>query len=336
MREVFSEALQDALERSLSAAFWVFVGEVRDLPAAALHAHQSAKPLSRVRPGWKPLSIQETALALFAFLLPITLVGVNLGCSGLRSVWVIIALVLAFAILGVGLWRGLPRWSLPYLSLAISLAGYFVLFEWVADLVSPLLISRLTPGDWQGDELLLLQAFWAGFLWLGLFAFTFLVIGLLVLVRRFRSLYWRIRQDWTLASFILYGEAVLALIVLFDGYSRQEPYFIASFMLLAGGAWMYLRSPVPWQRVLSLVGALSFSMWVVAFSKWLPVTQRWSDWFQSASLQVERSYEARRVLVEWGWLVLVLLLPTLFAMFPDKKRLSLQDQPLKPECGPPC
>ncbi len=322
----FSEALAEAAEVGFRAILQVMLKELRDLPPAAWQARRAERNDNGIDlQAWDFLSKKELALALAAFAIPMAWIAANTSQSVLGPVAVLAGLAFLLVTLVAGIWRGFPRWSLPYLSLGISILGYLVLFEWVADLITPHLISRWMPNVMGESGRLLLQTFWAGFLWLGLFAFTFLIIGFLALLRRFRPLYLRIRQDWTLASFILYGEAMFALVVLFDEYRYEEPYAIASLLLLAGGAWLYLRNPLPWRRLLALLGALTLAMWVAALGKWLIVPQqRWVEWFQRYPAQEERWFEAGRTLLEWGWMVVVLLLPALMRVLSGKDRLVAQ------------
>jgi hypothetical protein len=149
-------------------------------------------------------------------------------------------------------------------------------------------------------------------MWLGLFLLTLIVLGLLAILRRCSALVQRIRQDWTLVSFVIYGEAIFALILLFDEYQREEPYIIASLMLLSAGSWFYLHSSAQWQRVLALLSGMSLAMWAAAFGQWVIVPlQAWPEWFQNHSPQNERWFEAGSTLIEWGWMALALLTPAL-------------------------
>jgi hypothetical protein len=75
------------------------------------------------------------------------------------------------------------------------------------------------------------------------------VAGLLRIVPAF---YARVRQEWTLLSFLLYGCAVLPVLGN-DEFHGTETYQTISLLILALGAGLYLAVPKRWQRVLVLV-----------------------------------------------------------------------------------
>jgi hypothetical protein len=156
-------------------------------------------------------------------------------------------------------------------------------------------------------------------LWLGLFFLTFLVLAVLTVLRRFCSLILNIRRDWTLVSFIIYGEAVFALILLFDEYSHKEPFVISSLLLLCAGAYFYLHGPSAWQRMLALLSGLSVAMWVAAYGKWsiLPI-QHLEVWVER-SPEAERWFAAGSTILAWGWMIAALLAPALLRLLPRRE-----------------
>ena len=184
----------------------------------------------------------ELLAALAAFLIPAALLLANATAAAPLTV-ASLGLVLL-----VGLLRGLPRWSLLYFGLALGNSGALFFFGWVLEKISPLVMARFAPMPGDAGARLVMQAFTTGLLWLGLFACTFLLLGLLSLLRRFRRTYWRIRSDWTLASFILYGEAVFLLVLMFAEYRHETPYALSALALLAAGACFFLRRPGRWPR----------------------------------------------------------------------------------------
>jgi hypothetical protein len=217
----------------------------------------------------------------------------------------------------IGLLRGFPRWSLPSLGLAISAATFLFIFQWVADLVSPFMMSRFGPVPENENSQLLLQAFWAGLMWLSLFALTFIVLGILAIFRRFRPFLCRVRQDWTLASYILYSGVILILVLTFDQYRFERPYAVASSLCLATGAWLYLRSPHPWQRSLSLLAGLTLAMWAAASGQWsIASIQDWKIWLYWSTLDRDHLMEIRWTILEWGWMLVFLLAPIWLRLLP--------------------
>jgi hypothetical protein len=82
-----------------------------------------------------------------------------------------------------------------------------------------------------------------------------------------RPFHWRLRRDATLLSFSLYGATLLALLLTFDDNVGDRPYKIVAMLLLAAGAWCYLRSTRLWHRLLALLTALTLAMAVAAVGK---------------------------------------------------------------------
>jgi hypothetical protein len=93
-------------------------------------------------------------------------------------------------------------------------------------------------------------------------------------------------------------------------------------LILAAGAWVYLRSAHLWQRALALFAAITLSMAVAATGRailyanpllWPPAAPRSFTW-QS---------EALCTVFLWGWLVAVVIAPALLRLLPHSDR-SLQ------------
>jgi hypothetical protein len=150
-----------------------------------------------------------------------------------------------------------------------------------------------------------------GMMWLMLFCLTLLVIALLAVFNRFQPLLRRIRHDWTLLSYILYGESFFALLLLFGSHRYEPNYAIASLFCLVSGMWFFARSPRRWQRLLALLSCLTLAIGVAALEKWqlLPgqVGLSWSNL---------RFSEPGRLLLSWVWMVAALLLPALLYRLP--------------------
>ena len=271
MQEVFAQASADASRNGSFSLVSLLINEVLDLPLSALRVHmqiRSNRPVSPVANPDAPLELswRELLVALAVFLLPAMMILANpvlaetTQPARLPAVLLFLGLMIA-----VGMLRGVPLWSLPYLGLILVVAGYLYLFQWIASLVSPALISNFTPGPWDRSTYLLLKVISNGMLWLMLFCLTLLVVALLALLNRFQPLFSRTRQDWTMLSYILYGESVFALLFLFENHRFERSFIIASLLCLGVGLWFYLRSPARWKRLLALLGGLSLAMWVAVF-----------------------------------------------------------------------
>jgi hypothetical protein len=139
------------------------------------------------------------------------------------------------------------------------------------------------------------------------------------LIPHTRTLWARIRQDWTQLSFFLYGGLVVHIIFIFDDYQQDEPWLIAAWLVLAAGCWFYLRSKDPTHRILILLGGASLAMWIVAAGKFYLVPfQNWHPWIENYPPKTERWFESLSMLADWVCLVVALLLPSLLKLLPQK------------------
>jgi len=324
MEDVFEEAVAEAASRGWLALTQTFLAELTSLPGEALRQYLR-RPDSSHRTGWEgPPSGKETLVALGIFGLPA--VGILLNSAPDGSTGIMLACVGALLLTAflAGLVMGFPRWSLPYLGLALSGISFTLVFQQAADLLTPSLLSRLGIIPQDKSTALLLQAMWAGMMWLSLFALTFLVIGLLSLLRRFRPLIDRIRQDWTLASFILYSGTVFTLLLAFDRYGIQESTTVTGTLCLATGAWLYLRSPRRWQRALALLAGLTLAMWTAIASQWSDtLILDWGAWLHGQPMISDRWTTAYQGIFEWGWMALAILAPALLKLFPQPGKRTL-------------
>ncbi len=221
----------------------------------------------------------------------------------------------------VGIVKGFPRWSLPALGLLLTVAAFFSLMalgSWLEPMLGQLPFFRATPGNEEAR--LRNQALTDGFFWIGRLFIIGLTILVCAIVPPLRPLHQRIRRDWTLPSFILYGAAIGTVAFAFDEYGYDTPYEIVSMIFLAAGAWAYLRAPRPGQRLLALLVGVILSMGVIAVGKWLIVPmQNWPMWLTWHPPQVERRFESLRTVAEMGWMVLVISAPALLGLLPRRE-----------------
>lgn len=322
MREVFSQSASDACREGSISLTALLIGELLDFPGSVLQAHMGIQnaDLGTARHPSQPLtdpaelSWRELLLALAVFLLPAAMLLINqadlpTSASGLNAVALFMAIMVA-----AGFLRGTPLRSLPYFGVVLAIAGYLYLFQWVAGLVSPALISNFSSGPWDRSTYLLLKVFSNGMLWLMLFCLTLLVVALLTLFNRFQPLFRRVNHDWTLLSYILYGESAFTLLLLFESYRYEPSYAVASLLCLAAGGWIYLRSNQRRRRILSLVSGLTLAVWIAALGTWLSLPDARVSII--ALLAGEGSRAAGQVLLAWVLMLLALLLPGLLSRLP--------------------
>ena len=251
------------------------------------------------RLAFDPGSWRETVVALAPFLLGVFPTALAyLPVTGVPQ-W--LEVVLALSLLGlllalvvIGIVKGVPRWFLPYLGFPLALFSVYGAFglvrNWHGALLNP----------W--DSWILRQTAHQGLLWIGLLAAAFCVALITRIVAPLRPFHWRLRRDWTLLPFALYGASLFALLLTFDDYADEEPYKIAAMLLLAAGAWLYLRSDRPWRRSLALFIGLTSAMAVAAAGKAILYSS--PNWPRPRHFTWQT--EAMSTVIMWGWLTLAI------------------------------
>jgi hypothetical protein len=310
MQEVFVQAAAGARQRGILALLSFWFHELATLPSAVVLA-RSGKNGSASLGGIQPVPDnlfrhpwQELILALAVFLLP---AGVLLTIPSeqarfISNLWT--AGIFLVIMLLIGWLGGLPLWSISYFGVVLVVGGYLYLFQWVVGLVTPALISDLSPGPWDHSTYLLLKIASTGLLWLMVFCLTLLVIALLMALNRFQPLLGRIRQDWTLLSYVFYGESIFALLILFKTQRFQANYVALGMLCLLAGIWFYQRCPKPGSRLLALIACLTLAFAIAVFHRqpFAPsnLELAWGGLFAP---------QTGRWLSTWTWMVLVMLLP---------------------------
>jgi hypothetical protein len=186
----------------------------------------------------------------------------------------------------VGRLGGFPLWSLPYVGIVVVIAGYLYLFQWVAALVTPSLISNFPVVPSDPSAYLLLEVVSTGMLWLMLFCLTLLVVALLAVFNRFQPLLKRVRHDWTQLSFILYGESVFALVLLFENH-RFDLLHDRHPVLSGCRCLVLLALFCPMATSAGLAGWPDAGCGIVALGNW-PVSpgERWILWASCTHLRL--------------------------------------------------
>ncbi len=328
---LYPQCFRDEFEEETQAVFAVMVTEaakhgptlatvclreLRDLPGAVIreHRHERKKRNMEAKlntpPPFKLGSWREALAAMAPFLL--WTIGVLLPDfdamlpkwleSVLAGSWLAVILILPII---VGLVKGLPRWSLPPIGLALAFLILLGRINWLDRLLHRL-ISSLAP--W-----FLRAATSQGIIWFGLLVVVAITVLMVRAWRPLHPFYQRIRGDWTLLSFGLYGATLLALPQTFDDYVNEEPYEIMAALLLVTGGWLYLRSPHLWQRALSLFGGITSAMAVTTLAKVLlhpgmiARHRYWGTTWQR---------EALVTIILWGWMVVAIFAPILLRLLP--------------------
>ena len=153
-----------------------------------------------------------------------------------------------------------------------------------------------------------------------------LLSALLVLVaawvKPLRPFHKRIRWDWSLLSFLLYSCALVALLLGFGRYQVSELYQLAGLLILAVGAWVYLRLSRPGARLGALLVAVALTMGLVGLGKYLLYPQQ--PWFVHNTFP--RWWEAVVPLIDGATLLLVIASPAVLKLFPANSEQVREEQ----------
>lgn len=286
-------------------------------------------------PTFEPGSWREWLAAMALFLL----LALTSLLSYLHIAWppwlgwgLLGVLLLMFAL---GLIKGLPRWSLPYtgvigwqLSWVFARRGTMMGINTRGGVVGSLLswtdrrfFALVRPS--ASDPWIVRAVYGEGELWFVLLGIAAFAVLMAAAWRPLRPFYLRIWDDWTLLSFGLYGAMVVAVNVAFDDYPHphKQLYIFVASLILAAGAWVYLRSAHLWQRSLALFAAITLSMAVAATGKAILYANPLL-WPRAARGFTWQS-EVLCTVFLWGWLVAVVMAPALLRLLPQPDR-SLQ------------
>ena len=225
-------------------------------------------------------------------------------------IWTSIAFIILFWSAAIGLIlfgsaKGLPRWFLPYLGVLLAIAS-LLLFN--------ILVNFRLDVWWYRSSGFESVFNFGNFLWIGLILLVFLLLATSRSIPRFHPFYQRLRNDWTLLSFLLYGTVPLMLWLIFDEYVNEEPFFALSLFMLALGGWFYLKNDEPLKRFVSLQIGLAFSIFMAAVGKAALIM-----WSRSQVFDFILKDELLSTLMTWVWLALIMLIPLLLKLFPRSK-----------------
>lgn len=330
-REEFGEELQSVFELSLSEAAAqggfeiesLFLHELISLPKAALfeHLRERRKAVMKSSFDFASGSWKEFLTALLPFFLAggVTPLLNYLGSAGIasnavRTVVMLTLFGLFLILLALGMKRGMPRWSMPYLGFLFAILSAY-LFSMIFG--TPIYFIFRSVRD---EGVFFIDLLWDGIFWYGLL--TALIV--LVLLARSSPAYQHFRSDWTKLNFILYGAVPFAIWFTFDEYVGEEPFMLSAFLVLAIGAWIYLRSNNEWMRFAALFIGLTLAMLVATVGKTLLIpAQSWSTTIDSGLA----TSDAKHTIFMWGWFALGMLIP-LGSRFLPRSKTTAQASPL--------
>ena len=325
LQSVFNLSLDDAIKIGPMEFAWVILRELISLPTTILYEHLRERRRTKMteifasRFDFAPGSRKEVLAAVAPFLLfgaiPI-LVGLSSRFIAitrpyiLEEVLSICMLASVISLLVVGFFRSVPRWFMPYLGLPLPILSLYILSGLVekwGGFSIPYLSSRFLRTFVQD-----------GLVWGILIPLILLLVVFSVIIPRFRPFYWRLRTDWTLLGFILYGAAPVMALVRFEGYVNYGPFVLLVFLILTAGGWLYLRNDVPWKKFLILIGGMTLSMFTAAVGQ--------AVLYENSQYKSPRPYTnfpwwntVDQTVIAWMWLMLIMILPLAINLLPRFK-----------------
>mgnify|MGYP001826078910 CR=1 FL=1 len=341
LQAVFSLLVNETAQRGRFSVIRLGWCEMRDMPGALIREHRREKRKRKMEAktsallAFKPGSWREWLAAVALFLL-LALTSLLSYLHIAWPLWVNWGLFLVpLLMFALGLIKGLPRWSLPYtgviglqLSLVFARRVTMMGINTRAGVVGSLLrqsdrllfgvLRPLASAPW-----IVRAVYGAGELWFVLLGITALIVLMAATLPPLRPFYFRIRDDWTLVSFGLYGATVLAVNMAFEDYPHphKQLYIVVASLILVAGAWVYMRSAHLWQRSLALVAGITLAMAVAATGKAILYAnaQLWPRVARGFTWQSEVLF----TVIFWGWLVAMLMAPALLRLLPHPDK-SLQ------------
>jgi len=261
MRGVFADATEDAAAQGRLTLLALLWRELRDVPRHAL-CEQWRSVVARkgeamsdgpIATNHAPVTLAETlagtgVFVLYPFVLALGFIfthlfpTVNLDAAAVifsTMFWTILAGLMIALI--VSWCKGFPRWSFPLWALMLIFTLY--------------MMSVATPGLWFFGYTFGPRDLWGWRSWIPLG----IVVIAYVWTRSLRPLgdlidgVWR---DWTRLSFAFYGLVPYWLLMAFDEIMGDEPVLLALNIILALGAFVYMRATQNWQRALALLVAM--------------------------------------------------------------------------------
>jgi hypothetical protein len=320
--------LRLALEEATAGGWLRLLGfcarEWRDLPLALLREHSREWRLrinGVLQTNSVPENLSERQLLLFLVPFLIVLIASLNEWFG-NNFWAIPILgLLAVAVVAViaGFINGLPRWALSSLGLVISIVNLFTfnnLLNWatpIFDWLRHFLWTDSIPARMLYVVIIEVFNLMPTFIFLVMLA---LLSCILPVLSSFRQ---RLRQDWTLLPFLLYSTRLLAPFYA-DTYRGLEPYQLVFTLVIAAGAWFYLRTSRLLNRMALLLVATLLSGLVLAFGIYLiyPV----QTWVIEAITSFPRWWEGLYPLLSMLATLAVLYLTAALGVFLHQEKLE--------------
>lgn len=311
LQAVFTLSLADAAKSGSKEIVKVLLRELISFPHTVFFEHLRERRKNRMTKK-SGLRFSET-LAVFIPFLVVLVLFFSMGA--IRYIPVQIVEIIRLSLIGillvmfvVGLTKGLSRRILPFIGFVFGFANLFIYLYIFEEIVDPKWRGFSFPpfvSKFVGDFVQ------AGTFWGGIIILVFLSVVFSALIPAFRPFYQRLRNDWTLLAFILYGVIPFAILLTFDDYHHAGPYVFASFLILALGGWFYLHNNVPWKKFVFLFSGLTVAMIVTVIGA--AVLVEYTPYADVRTWQVAIA----ETITTWMWLAVFMLLPPLINLLPQ-------------------
>lgn len=318
LQTVFDLSFNEAVAKGRLEAGRLALRELINMPAAILNEYIRERRKAKMtrdfssRFDFAPGSRKETLAAVAPFLLcgivPILVSLFITGPNILDQVLGICMLVSMISIVLVVFFKQTPRWFMPYLGLPLPILGILISLVWLDVWSHSFLLNLPMP--------MFLWTFISyGYIW-GLFVPVLVLLVILsAVIPRYRPFYQRLRNDWTLLCFILYGATPHMAFLCFEGYPRTGLFRESIFLILAVGGWLYLRNDVPWKKFLILIGGQTLSLFTAAVGQ--VVLFKYSAYYRpDIDIRVAWWDFVHTSVAIWLGLVLIMFLPLLINLLP--------------------
>ena len=216
-------------------------------------------------------------------------------------------LFLILATLGIiGLLVSLPRWSLTYAGVSLTLFS-------LSTIVSSKLFGLYS--DSSAWSLIRLNAVLMGIFLVVLALSTVVLLWAAARIRLMQPFADNLKHDRTLISFMFYGGALVLTLSHYEDILDGGVYLMLSALVMAAGAWGYLRSTSPAGRIWSLIaGATLGSAFTLAANLRLTAVPHQAP-ISFAGLQIEAAVGF--VGITWIVSLVMILAPLAFAPAKD-------------------
>jgi hypothetical protein len=221
----------------------------------------------------------------------LTVFSLDKSIPALIGLGVLGLIFLVLASLGImGLLARMPRWALPYAGMPLALVAFVF--------INVLGVQTQFFGSSDAPWVLRMSGFLAIFLVM-VFALTMLSVWLAGKVPLTRPFYERVKADWSLLSFTLYGGALIFIAGMYEDIAGAGWHVLLTLIPLVWGIWVYLRAERMERRLLALFLSIAAAMGIA-----LVANLQLMDWVSPTALQIGPLALNRVVLsVILAWLV---------------------------------